>query len=74
MTEEPAPVVMLVVEDDPFVRELLVDVLLVEGYTFISTAHGAEALTITTQAWPKLVTPDLNLPGLSSTLSIGLND
>ena len=45
MTEEPAPVVILVVEDDPFVRELLVDVLLVEGYTFISTAHGAEALT-----------------------------
>src|SRR5215213_8661873 len=65
MPEESTRVVILVVEDDPRVRELLVDVLSNEGYDVISAANGDEALTTIGTIWPALITLDLDLPGIS---------
>jgi DNA-binding response OmpR family regulator len=68
MMEEPTHVVILVVEDDPRVRELLTDVLSDEGYEVIAAANGDEALTTITTVWPALITLDLDLPGISGDL------
>jgi DNA-binding response OmpR family regulator len=68
MTEGSARVVILVVEDDPHVRELLAEVLSDEGYDVITAANGDEALTTITTVWPQLITLDLDLPGLSGAL------
>ena len=68
MTEESTRVVILVVEDDPRVRELLVEVLSDEGYDVIAAANGDEALTTITTVWPNLITLDLDLPGINGAL------
>jgi two-component system, OmpR family, phosphate regulon response regulator PhoB len=68
MTEESTRVVILVVEDDPRVRELLVEVLSDEGYDVIPAANGDEALTTITTVWPALITLDLDLPGVSGAM------
>ena len=68
MTQESPRVVVLVVEDDPRVRELLVDVLSDEGYDVIAAANGDEALTSITTIWPQLITLDLDLPGVSGAM------
>lgn len=65
MTEEAARVVILVVEDDPRVRQLLTEVLSDEGYDAIPAADGEEALATITTVWPALITLDLDLPGIS---------
>src|SRR4051794_9557069 len=68
MTEESTHVVILVVEDDPRVRELLIEVLSDEGYDVIPAANGDEALTSMTTVWPNLITLDLDLPGISGAM------
>jgi two-component system phosphate regulon response regulator PhoB len=68
MTEESTRAVVLVVEDDPRVRELLIEVLADEGYDVIPAANGEEALTTITTVWPSLITLDLDLPGVSGTM------
>jgi two-component system phosphate regulon response regulator PhoB len=68
MTEQATRVVILVVEDDPRVRDLLLDVLTDEGYDVIATANGDEALTTITTVWPNLITLDLDLPGVSGAM------
>src|SRR5215213_1167250 len=68
MTEELTRVVILVVEDDPRVRELLVEVLSDEGYDVIPAANGDEALMSITTVWPQLITLDLDLPGVSGAM------
>jgi len=65
VAEESIRVVILVVEDDPRVRELLVEVLSDEGYDVIPAANGDEALKSITTVWPQLITLDLDLPGIS---------
>lgn len=55
---------IMVVEDDFFIRELLVEVLEDEGYTTISAANGQDALT-TLRAMPRpprLILLDLHMP------------
>ncbi len=58
-------VVVLVVEDDPNIRDLMTDVLTEEGYDVVAAASGGEALGALSTLWPDLVTLDLNLPDLT---------
>lgn len=53
---------ILVVDDDPSVREMLTRVLLGEGYLALSASDGAEALEIVGGASVDLVLLDLNMP------------
>ena len=57
--------VVLVVEDDPPVRELLNDVLEGEGYAVVAVHDGTTALQVIDSLRVDLITLDLELPGLS---------
>lgn len=64
MTPSDTPVV-LVVEDDPPVREFLDEVLDEEGYEVIVAHDGTMALRIIESLKVDLITLDLDLPGLT---------
>ncbi len=55
---------VLVVEDDQGVRESLVVVLQVQGYSVSGVERGEEALSALAQTTPDLVVLDINLPGI----------
>jgi len=57
--------VVLVVEDDPPVRELLDDVLKDEGYAVVAVHDGTAALRVIDSLRVDLITLDLDLPGLT---------
>ncbi len=56
---------VLIVEDDPALREVLELVFKVDGYTTATATHGREALALATQRAirPDIVIADYNLPG-----------
>lgn len=54
---------ILVVDDDPPVREMVVRVLAGEGYATVAAANGEEALHAAATAGLDLVLLDLGLPG-----------
>jgi two-component system response regulator RegX3 len=56
---------VLVVEDEPTLREALTDALGLEGFRVIAAADGREALTVFRAERPDLVLLDLMLPELS---------
>ena len=56
---------ILVVEDEPTLRETIVEALESEGFRAISSADGREALTKFREERPDLVLLDLMLPELS---------
>ena len=56
---------ILVVDDDPEVRQLIFDVLDDEGYEVVTAADGREALAKATRRRPSLLVLDLTLPHLS---------
>jgi two-component system phosphate regulon response regulator PhoB len=58
-------VVILVVEDDPLVRDLLSAVLTDEGYDVMAAETGEQALAAIGTIWPDLLTLDLDLPGIA---------
>lgn len=64
MTTINTPIV-LVVEDDPPVRQLLDDVLHGEGYEVVAVHDGPSALQVIESLSVDLITLDLDLPGLS---------
>ncbi len=53
---------ILLVDDDPGVRRMLLRVLEVEGYAVVPAANGVEALELAASKVPDLVLLDLNLP------------
>ncbi|MBM4430866.1 MAG: response regulator transcription factor [Chloroflexi bacterium] len=55
---------VLVVEDEPTLRETLEYNLARQGYTVLTAADGLSALQVARQARPNLVVLDLMLPGL----------
>lgn len=57
--------VILVVEDDAMVRDMLHDILALDGYDVIEAEDGATAMRTLSALRPALVTLDLNLPLLS---------
>ena len=59
----PAAVKVLVVEDDPDLRQALLALLHSWGYALVAAADGPEALAITTREAIDLVLLDVGLPG-----------
>lgn len=55
---------ILVVEDHPLNRELVVDLLEAEGYTVLQAADGVGLVERVKREQPALVLLDLQLPGL----------
>src|SRR5437762_2723945 len=53
---------ILVVDDDPQIRLLLVELLTLKGYSVVTAENGAEALAIFAQHPPGLVLLDVHMP------------
>ncbi len=56
-----APTV-LIVDDDPQIRKMLVEVLALEGYPTETAVNGQEALNLLARSAPRLILLDLNMP------------
>jgi CheY-like chemotaxis protein len=56
---------ILVVDDDENVREVLADLLLLEGHEVLLAEDGEKALLIFEQKKPDLIITDLGMPGIS---------
>ena len=55
---------VLVVEDDPRLREAIVDTLMLKGFEVTEAAHGVEALNRLRHQQVDLVLSDINMPGM----------
>lgn len=55
---------ILVVDDDPKVREILKDFLEIKGYAVTTVSSGAEALTVLEETQPHLILLDIMMPGM----------
>jgi CheY-like chemotaxis protein len=58
---------VLVVDDEPHVRDLLRDVLTTMGDEVVTAATGAEALEVVPTFQPDVILVDMVMPGLSGT-------
>jgi two-component system chemotaxis response regulator CheY len=56
---------VLVVDDDPSIRRMIMAALRRDGYTFSEAANGKEALEIMRQEHPSVVVLDLMMPIVS---------
>src|SRR5947207_9905041 len=59
------PLRVLVVDDDPSIRRMIMAALRRDGYTFSEAANGKEALEIMRQEHPSVVVLDLMMPIVS---------
>lgn len=62
---EVCPPLILVVDDEPTIRELLLDFLVLEGYLVTAVASAEEALDCVDELRPSVVLLDLEMPGLN---------
>ena len=53
---------ILVVDDDPFIRDVIAELLAEEGYPVATAADGAEALRFVVATRPSLVLLDMDMP------------
>jgi DNA-binding response OmpR family regulator len=56
---------VLVADDDPIVRELIVYKLETEGYDVVVAEDGTSALSTVQESTPDIVVLDVHMPGLS---------
>ncbi|MDQ4099325.1 MAG: response regulator, partial [Chloroflexota bacterium] len=56
---------ILLVEDDPYIREFLALMLSEEGFRTAEAANGAEALRLAALQQPSLVVSDIMMPVLN---------
>jgi CheY-like chemotaxis protein len=56
---------ILVVDDDENIREVLSDLLLLEGYEVLLAEEGEQALLLFEQNLPDIIITDLGMPGMS---------
>ncbi len=56
---------VLIVDDDPNIRRMMLAALKREGYSFFEAANGAEALDIMRREHPNVVVLDLMMPIVS---------
>jgi response regulator NasT len=65
MTSETSDVTVLVVDDTDHVRNMLVDMLTLDGFTVVGeAASGPEAIKMSTTARPDVVVMDYKMPGM----------
>ena len=57
--------VVLVVDDDPSIRRLIIAALKRDGYTFLEAPSGREALEVMRTDHPAVMVLDLMMPGVS---------
>src|SRR5579871_5358462 len=55
---------VLIVDDDPAIRKMLVEVLQLEGYPTETAANGREAMDMLARSGPRVVLLDLLMPML----------
>lgn len=65
MKQDNKPRHMLVVDDDPVIRDMMVDILDFEGYAIRTARNGPEALEMLRGDEDYLVFLDLMMPGMS---------
>jgi CheY-like chemotaxis protein len=53
---------VLVVDDDPYLLNLIVDVLKIEGYPVVAAKNGAEAIRAISDTRPSVVLLDMQMP------------
>jgi CheY-like chemotaxis protein len=53
---------VLVVDDDPAIRESVAEILELEGYAPMTAGNGQEALAVVAQTAPDLVLLDMRMP------------
>ena len=56
---------ILIIDDDPLVREIACDILKDEGYTVQTVPDAREAVAAIKAAMPKMVITDIMMPGTS---------
>ena len=61
-TVEKAQKTVLVVEDDPWIRSLMADLLAGEGYAVVQAADGKAGLNLAEQHDPDVILLDLAMP------------
>ncbi len=64
-TGEFGPPRVLVVDDEPTIRDILVDFLGMEGFVVVATATAEEALDRLDEVRPEVVLLDLEMPGMN---------
>ena len=57
--------IVIIVEDDIYIHDLLLDVFKFEGYITFGAKNGAEALRISKEAEPDIVVLDYQLPDMN---------
>lgn len=55
---------VLIVDDDPAIRKMLVEMLSLEGYPTETAANGEEALSVLARSAPRVILLDLSMPVL----------
>lgn len=55
---------ILIVDDDPAIRKMLVEVLSLEGYPTETATNGQEALNLLARSGPRIILLDLLMPVL----------
>jgi len=63
---------VLVVDDDPLVRTLMVETLVQGGFDVVAASSGVEALERLAEAIPDVIVSDVMMPGLTGFELIGL--
>lgn len=56
---------LLVVDDNPWVREMMADLLLSQGYEVLTAQDGLDALSQLQERLPDLIISDLRMPRMS---------
>ena len=65
MQMEQKPIRILVVDDEPFIRELLDEYLSMNGYQVSTAGNGGDAVAKFKTDMPHMVFLDVNMPGMS---------
>ncbi|HLJ80261.1 MAG TPA: response regulator [Ktedonobacterales bacterium] len=64
MAHTPTVPIILIVDDDPAIRKMLVEMLSLEGYATETATNGREALDMLAAGGPRVVLLDLLMPVL----------